>query len=34
MNEAVVTCLVVVGTVAVVYVMLFQAFYPEVNFGG
>jgi phospholipid/cholesterol/gamma-HCH transport system permease protein len=33
-NEAVVTCLVVVGTVAVVYVMLFQAFYPEVNFGG
>lgn len=33
-NEAVVTCLVVIGTVAVVYVMLFQAFYPEVNFGG
>ncbi len=33
-NEAVVSCLVVVGTVAVVYVMLFQAFYPEVNFGG
>jgi phospholipid/cholesterol/gamma-HCH transport system permease protein len=33
-NESVVTCLVVVGTVAVVYVMLFQAFYPEVNFGG
>lgn len=32
-NECVVTCLVVVGTVAVVYVMLFQAFYPEVNFG-
>lgn len=33
-NDAVVSCLIVVGMVAVVYIMLFQAFFPEVNFGG
>jgi phospholipid/cholesterol/gamma-HCH transport system permease protein len=31
-NESVVTCLVTVFTIAVVYTMLFQALYPEVNF--
>jgi phospholipid/cholesterol/gamma-HCH transport system permease protein len=31
-NESVVTCLVAVFTIAVVYTMLFQALYPEVNF--
>ena len=33
-NESVVSCLVVIGIVTVVYTQLFQAFYPEVNFGG
>lgn len=33
-NESVVTSLVVIGIVTVVYTTLFQAFYPEVNFGG
>ncbi len=33
-NEAVVTCFVAIGIVTVVYTQLFQAFFPEVNFGG
>ncbi len=33
-NESVVSCLVVIGIVTVVYTQLFQAFFPEVNFGG
>jgi phospholipid/cholesterol/gamma-HCH transport system permease protein len=33
-NESVVSCLVAIGIVTVVYTQLFQAFYPEVNFGG
>jgi phospholipid/cholesterol/gamma-HCH transport system permease protein len=33
-NEAVVTCFVVIGIVTVAYTQLFQAFFPEVNFGG
>ena len=33
-NESVVACLVVIGVVTVVYTQLFQAFFPEVNFGG
>jgi phospholipid/cholesterol/gamma-HCH transport system permease protein len=33
-NESVVTSLVAIGIVTVVYTQLFQAFYPEVNFGG
>ena len=33
-NESVVTCFVVIGIVTVVYTQLFQAFFPEVNFGG
>ncbi len=33
-NESVVACLVVIGIVTVVYTQLFQAFFPEVNFGG
>jgi phospholipid/cholesterol/gamma-HCH transport system permease protein len=31
-NESVVTCLVAIFTVSVVYTLLFQALYPEVNF--
>jgi hypothetical protein len=30
----VVSCLVVIGIVTIVYTQLFQALYPEVNFGG
>ncbi len=33
-NESVVTCLVAIFMVSVVYTMLFQALYPEVNYGG
>ncbi len=33
-NESVVSCLVVIGVVTVVYTLLFQAFFPEVNYGG
>jgi phospholipid/cholesterol/gamma-HCH transport system permease protein len=33
-NESVVSCLVAIGIVTVVYTQLFQAFFPEVNFGG
>jgi phospholipid/cholesterol/gamma-HCH transport system permease protein len=33
-NESVVTSLVAIGIVTVVYTQLFQAFFPEVNFGG
>jgi len=33
-NEAVVTCFVVIGIVTIAYTQLFQAFFPEVNFGG
>lgn len=33
-NESVVTSLVVIGIVTVVYTQLFQALFPEVNFGG
>lgn len=33
-NESVVTSLVVIGVVTVVYTQLFQALFPEVNFGG
>ena len=33
-NESVVTCFVVIGIVTVAYTQLFQAFFPEVNFGG
>jgi phospholipid/cholesterol/gamma-HCH transport system permease protein len=33
-NDAVVTCFVVIGIVTVAYTQLFQAFFPEVNFGG
>ena len=33
-NESVVTCFVAIGIVTVVYTQLFQAFFPEVNFGG
>jgi phospholipid/cholesterol/gamma-HCH transport system permease protein len=33
-NESVVSCLVVIGIVTIVYTQLFQALYPEVNFGG
>ena len=33
-NESVVACLVVIGVVTLVYTQLFQAFFPEVNFGG
>ncbi|MBI5106584.1 MAG: ABC transporter permease [Solirubrobacterales bacterium] len=33
-NEAVVSCFVVIGIVTVAYTQLFQAFFPEVNFGG
>lgn len=33
-NESVVACLVVIGIVTVVYTQLFQALFPEVNFGG
>ena len=33
-NEAVVTCFVVIGIVTVAYTQLFLAFFPEVNFGG
>lgn len=33
-NESVVTSLVAIGIVTVVYTQLFQALYPEVNFGG
>lgn len=32
-NESVVSCLVATGIVTVVYTQLFQAFFPEVNFG-
>lgn len=32
-NESVVTCLVAIFMVSVVYTLLFQALYPEVNFG-
>lgn len=32
-NESVVTCLVAIFMVSVVYTMLFQALYPEVNYG-
>lgn len=32
-NESVVTCLVAIFMVSVVYTMLFQAIYPEVNYG-
>jgi ABC-type transporter Mla maintaining outer membrane lipid asymmetry permease subunit MlaE len=32
-NESVVSCLVAVFMVSLVYTMLFQAAYPEVNFG-
>jgi phospholipid/cholesterol/gamma-HCH transport system permease protein len=33
-NESVVSSLVAIGIVTVVYTQLFQAFFPEVNFGG
>ena len=33
-NESVVSSLVAIGIVTVVYTTLFQAFFPEVNFGG
>ncbi|MDQ3572501.1 MAG: ABC transporter permease [Actinomycetota bacterium] len=33
-NESVVSALVAIGIVTVVYTQLFQAFFPEVNFGG
>jgi phospholipid/cholesterol/gamma-HCH transport system permease protein len=33
-NESVVTCFVAIGIVTVAYTQLFQAFFPEVNFGG
>lgn len=33
-NESVVACLVVVGLVLLVYTMIFQSLFPEVNFGG
>jgi phospholipid/cholesterol/gamma-HCH transport system permease protein len=33
-NESVVACLVAIGIVTVVYTQLFQALFPEVNFGG
>ncbi len=33
-NESVVSSLVAIGLVTVVYTQLFQAFFPEVNFGG
>lgn len=33
-NESVVTCFVVIGVVTIAYSQLFQALFPEVNFGG